>query len=299
MGNPYRLRSDTMFDRIDDEFKEDPMRIVFLSLEGSVTERQYFTHVQNHRESLGIKKNVHVFPLARRADDTSSDPMSVVELLEEYLELRNTDNLPKALRDLIPEEYSYEFIEEYIRNPVCDDVKKKSFKALLARIGIDLEHDFFLKNYKSDQDIFGIVLDRDYKSHSLLQMREIVSLCRTKGYKCYVTTPLFEFWLLMHLVDIKAVYPDELEAFRINNKESNKHTFTSKKLSEAASHAKSISEKRFKEIYLPNIDYAIRQARENFTTDLDQLIGDGTSENTAMGALGSNLPELFDLLRKV
>ena len=41
MGNVFRLKSSTMFVRADEEIKESPLRVVFLSVEGNKTERIY------------------------------------------------------------------------------------------------------------------------------------------------------------------------------------------------------------------------------------------------------------------
>ena len=45
MANAFRLKSTTMFSRMDDDINEQPMRIVFLSVEGNKTERQYYEYV--------------------------------------------------------------------------------------------------------------------------------------------------------------------------------------------------------------------------------------------------------------
>ena len=45
------------------------------------------------------------------------------------------------------------------------------------------------------------------------------------------------------------------------------------------------------------MDFAINQARENFCTDLSDLVGDDLQPQNRMGIVGTNLPDLFDLLR--
>ena len=102
----------------------------------------------------------------------------------------------------------------------------------------------------------------------------------------------------MHLVDIKEIYAGELDKFIVNENLTDKHTFTSKEVSKIAKHSKAISEQKFLEYYLPKIDFAIRQAKENFTMDLDELIGEDSSADSKMGKLGTNIPELFELLRE-
>lgn len=49
MANTFRLKSTTMFSRMDDDINEQPLRIVFLSVEGNKTERQYFDYVENQK----------------------------------------------------------------------------------------------------------------------------------------------------------------------------------------------------------------------------------------------------------
>ena len=104
---------------------------------------------------------------------------------------------------------------------------------------------------------------------------------------------------MLHLIDAKKITEEELKRIRQNDNVSEKHTFTSKWVSDLAGHSKAISEKVFIENYLLNVDFAITQARENFCIDLKDLVGDDLEKDSKMGAVGTNLPELFDLLRNV
>lgn len=299
MKNSFRLKSDAMFVRSEEENQIPPMRIVFLSVEGNKTEQNYFEWIEKYREELGIKAMVHVHPLKRAKNDTLSAPQDVLELLEEYIELREADILPERMRKVIPEEYTDEFIKRYMENDESlNRALKENFETLLQQAGIDLEYDWFLKEYSGKKDIFGIVIDRDYDTHSVLQMKNIVQQCKERNYRCFITTPCIEFWLLMHLVDIHSEYK-EMQEFRDNQKKSRKHTFTSLQVSNRAGHSKGISEDTFKTFYLPRVDFAIRQAKESFATEIDKLIGTDESEDAKKGELGSNLPELFALLREM
>ena len=289
-----------MFTRPEEEDLELPLRIVFLSVEGNKTECQYFNYIEKYRTILGIKRGVHIHPLKRAKNDNNSAPENVLELLEEYMELRDTEGFPPRLRDAIPKNYSFDFVKKYLNNELDsekDDVN--DFELLLKEAGIDLAYSLFLQEYKSDDDIFGIVLDRDYKNHSVSQMKKIISECDAKNYKCFLSTPLFEFWLLLHLVDIYEEYPKNLDDLLINNHVSDKHTYTSKLVSDIAGHSKSISEAVFKQFYLNKIDFAIKQAKKNFPYKINELIGDDSSEESQRGKLGTNIPDLFELLREV
>jgi len=84
-----------MFVRPEESKKQSPLRIVFLSVEGNKTEQNYFEWIEKYREQLGIKSMVHVHPLRRSKNDTLSAPEHVLELLEEYIEIRESEVLPE------------------------------------------------------------------------------------------------------------------------------------------------------------------------------------------------------------
>ena len=300
MEKSFRLSSDGMFLRPEEIFPEKPLRIIFLSVEGNVTEQNYFGWLEKYREKLGIKTGVHVHPLRRGKRDNFSAPAQVLELLEEYIEIRESDILPDRMRKVIPTKYTDAFVQQYMKDPdSVDKDKKEQFEMLLKQVGIDLEYQFFVKEYQGQDDLFGVVIDRDYNTHTVMQLNEIRKQCIEKGYHFFITTPCFEFWLLLHLVDVKKQYKGDMQKFRDNEKKTNKHTFTSFQVSEHAGHSKKISEKIFRQYYLNHIDYAISQTKKSFSTDVEELIGTDETEDSKKGKLGSNLPELFKLLREV
>lgn len=53
MINRYRLTS-TVYDREDEKQKILPEKRIFLSVEGNVTEKEYFDGVSKNREKIGI-----------------------------------------------------------------------------------------------------------------------------------------------------------------------------------------------------------------------------------------------------
>lgn len=299
MENGFRLNFDGMFERSEEDRQEAPARIVFLSVEGNRTERQYFDCVEKYRGEIGIQKEVHIHPLKRSRKDHYSAPQDVLELLEEYVQLRQETDLPKRLKKVIPAKYSDEFVAQYLEGELKEKAEIEQFEFLLKQVGVDLAYANFLRTYKSDNDVFCIVIDRDYKSHSVQQMRKISQECSDKGYRCFISTPLFEFWLLLHLTDLSRKSIEELDKILINDYVSNKHTYTSNLVSNIAGHSKNITEKIFQKFYLPKIDYAIKQAKEKYACSVDDLIGNEESDNASMGKLGTNIPELFDLLREV
>lgn len=282
MSIPHRLNAGNRFERPE---TQSIKRVVFLSVEGEVTERRYFEFVRESRETLGIKSVVEIHVLRR--GDSSSSPEKVVELLENYLEVRNNNDFLAEVDKLELKHYDKEFIHKYLEAPDTIDVKeKRQFEGFLKEEQLDLTYLLFLNKFKGsdngENDVFGIVIDRDAGNHSPEDMARIFDECDEKGYRCFLTNPRFEFWLLLHVADVKSEYPDELEKMLDFNDET-----VDKHLLEKTGGGKKIQRKTFDTYFLPNIDTAIERAN-----------GLCTSRNKLLDQLGSTLGELFELLRE-
>lgn len=280
----YRLGSRSLFTR-PNENSTDAKRVVFLSVEGSKTEAQYLNFIEEYRDRLGINAIVHIEVLKKY--DTKSDPENVLELLEEYVQLREDEKFGEIIDTLHLKKYSTEFIKSYLENPSGLTKKERNrFEAALREEQIDLLYLCFLNQYKTEDDSFGIVIDRDCGSHAVQQMKEVVKRCKEKNYLCYITNPCIEFWQLLHVSDVATEYSELLEDILQNKKDANDNTFVSNLLYEKTGERKSIQAKSFKKYYLPNVDLAIERAK-GFASG-DRLLEE----------LGSNLGELIELLRK-
>ena len=282
MSIPHRLNAGNRFERPE---TQSIKRVVFLSVEGEVTERRYFEFVRESRETLGIKSVVEIHVLRR--GDSSSSPEKVVELLENYLEVRNNNDFLAEVDKLELKHYDKEFIHKYLEAPDTIDVKeKRQFEGFLKEEQLDLTYLLFLNKFKGsdngENDVFGIVIDRDAGNHSPENMARIFDECDEKGYRCFLTNPRFEFWLLLHVADVKSEYPDELEKMLDFTDET-----VDKHLLEKTGGGKKIQRKTFDTYFLPNIDTAIERAN-----------GLCTSRNKLLDQLGSTLGELFELLRE-
>ena len=282
MSIPHRLNAGNRFERPE---TQSIKRVVFLSVEGEVTERRYFEFVRESRETLGIKSVVEIHVLRR--GDSSSSPEKVVELIENYLEVRNNNDFLAEVDKLELKHYDKEFIHKYLEAPDTIDVKeKRQFEGFLKEEQLDLTYLLFLNKFKGsdngENDVFGIVIDRDAGNHSPENMARIFDECDEKGYRCFLTNPRFEFWLLLHVADVKSEYPDELEKMLDFNDET-----VDKHLLEKTGGGKKIQRKTFDTYFLPNIDTAIERAN-----------GLCTSRNELLDQLGSTLGELFELLRE-
>lgn len=271
MKNNYRLSS-TIFEREDEKDKVELPKIFFLSVEGNATEKEYFKGVSANRKHLGINAIVDVEVLSRSSKDTGSAPSQVIELLEEYLRLRENgkESLIKDIPVEFVQKYGVEFIRDFLDGG--DNIPKKrknAFVTDLLKIGYDINYRKYLQNYRNDLDEFGILIDRDMHTHSEANMLECIQYCKEKGYACYIVNPCFEFWLLLHLSDVKSEYSDRFDMIKENKKVSDNHTFVSKEVSNKAHHGKSGI--NFKKNYMLHVDDAISRAKE-FTSDEVSLV---------------------------
>lgn len=271
MINKFRL-SANVYERENDKERENVQKIIFLSVEGNKTEKEYFEGISRYRERLGITSKVDVEVLKRHRKDTNSAPQQVVELLEEYLRLREIgdEDLVKEIPKEFVEHYGIQFIKNYLENPNnIPKHERNEFNTELQKIGYNASCRKYLRKYNHNLDEFAILIDRDVQTHSEVNMESIVSYCRKKKYQCYIANPCFEFWLLLHLSDVKIEYSKELDKIKENAKVSKSHTFVSKEVSNKVNHGKRGI--HFERNYLPYVDTAIDRAK-NFSSDEFELI---------------------------
>lgn len=288
MANKFRLQS-PIYERETETEKIDPYKIFFLSVEGNLTEKEYFEKISLFRERLGINVKVDVEVLQRSNKDTNSAPKHVIELLEEYVfdvrEKSDSDIIDKV-SPLFKSKYSKEFIGVYLNNPdnlLVED--KKQFLSDLLIMGYDLNYRKYLAKYNNEGDQFCIVIDRDWTTHSEKNMYDCIKHCEENGYLCFISNPCFEFWLLMHLCDINEKYVNDLDKIKCNAKMSQKHTYVSKEVWTLAGHGKAHLD--FENNYLPKVLYAIEQAKK-FETDKKKLVNN----------IGTNIGELIEKMKQ-
>lgn len=291
MAISHRLAS-PMDQRPDVGLEQPPKRIVFLSVEGSETEKQYFQYIEKYKHELSIQSVIHVEVLSRWSKDTKSDPQHVYDLMQEYLDIRNNGIQPTDIFSKIvagkEDLFSMENITAFM-NGTLNPTEMYLYQNELRCVNIDYEYQKFLSTYKGedDNDIFAVVIDRDKGSHSEENIRQLYKVCKENGIHCFITNPCFEFWLLLHICNIEEELSDHYSDLLENAKVSNKHTYVSHELSCRVHHAKTIGENRFIQYYLHNLDIAIERARK---LNID--------EYALLNHLGSNLPTLFDILRQ-
>lgn len=284
---PHRLRS-SAFKRPDDGLNEMPRSIVFLVLEGSVTEPQYFTYVEKYKHNLGIHPLVRVEPLTRWKRDTATDVDSMLAILQECDNIRNKGVQIENICEMTEGKYTKKDIQRYVAQEMTP-IEERKLEENLFQQQIDIAYYRYLTNVKGKDtdDTFGIVLDRDQNNRSLSHMEHLLARCEQEGWECFLTNPCFEFWLLLHVCDVQAEYINKLDCLLKNPKISQHHTYVSAELSKRVGHRKGLSETQFEMNYLPNIDRAIERA-EQLTKSNEELVN----------GIGSSMPELFRILRE-
>ncbi|WP_157673896.1 RloB family protein [Cognaticolwellia beringensis] len=139
-------------------------------------------------------------------------------------------------------------------------------------------------DYKSDYDKLWIVCDTESDDEARKkQIKEIMPICDSKGYFLAICNPLFEFWLLLHIVDISTydqgvLYRNKWET------SSKKRRYIDKELSNQLINGYSKKAGKFNTniVSLENIRKALEQERL-FTNNKDSIINN----------LGSNLGDLI------
>lgn len=144
------------------------------------------------------------------------------------------------------------------------------------------------EKFREGFDEFIVVFDRDsYKPVDKKRQQYLDFIDEAKDLvKLAVTSPCFEFWLLLHYEDSIQQIQNDYELFRQNTKVSKTHTFTSKRFSDLSGR-NSKSNLRFEEL-VDRIDVAINQEK-------DELIKQDIYE--MCDKLGSNIGKLIEKLR--
>lgn len=275
----------------------------FFAFEGVRTEERYFRVVlHKYYENL-------VFLTRTSAHKGWSHPKKILDLIESTI--KNSEAMVLYYKDL--EDYLYDFynlenklitknvINKHLRKflnkfsiKLDDNIDESKLNELLDYINNNLKKEFSLKSilknnllinfikeqsdYRPEIDIISLIVDRDAKSFTKQDYKEVVKKCNEKNIDFYVTNPCFEFWLILHFT--KDFTEDERKLLLSNNIQNNKETYAFNLL-------KSYDNKYNKSninmnTYLPLLNSAIENANY-FANDIDSLIDN----------LGTNLIDLF------
>jgi len=130
----------------------------------------------------------------------------------------------------------------------------------------------YLDDYdlKLDYDEAWMIVDRDIQNNSRELIEKIIKEVKEKGYNLGLSNPLFELWLLMHIININKYNFNELME---NKKVTTKRRFIDNELSRLLAGNGGYNKKRLNEniITLDNIKYAISQS-DNIEVFLDKIL---------------------------
>jgi RloB-like protein len=202
-------------------------------------------HQGLRRKSAGRRREQHTF-FVIASEGTETEP-AYFEMLKHYVQ--NNSYLGTSIK-----------VEPLRRMTTASD-PKDIIKML----------DEFKKTFIwEDGDEFWLVLDADQlgtpsKIHKLV---EIAQLCRQKSYEFCLSTPCFEWWLLLHFSDMTEFVAQELKDLFENKKVNANRSYLSKKLSDLLQEKGGFQKNTIKPtIFLPAIETAITNAKKYCPTD--------------------------------
>ncbi len=177
-------------------------------------------------------------------------------------------------------------LSEYLKNLVeIEIVHKLPGDSEPMAVMSNLEN--YIKNkydFNKGSDILWLVIDRESVEARKKNIQEIVPECDSKGYSIALTNPLFEFWLLLHVVDIEKYNNDTLLNNEWMNASKNRR-YIDKELSNILPEGFNKKKGRFNQdiVNLQNVKRAISQEQQ-FTTSYPDILDE----------LGSNIGELLN-----
>lgn len=135
-------------------------------------------------------------------------------------------------------------------------------------------------DFQEGSDILWLVIDRESVDSRKNAIKQIMPICEEKGYNISLSNPTFEFWLLLHVADIKnydtaTVYANEFV--------TKKRRFLDKELSNILENGYNKSNFNEDIVSLENIRNAVSQEKE-FCNTLPELLNN----------LGSNVTSLIN-----
>ena len=140
------------------------------------------------------------------------------------------------------------------------------------------------KNISLDSfDIYWIVIDRETQESKIRNLEKALEICRDENYNVALSNPNFEFWLLLHLEDIKQYNIEDLSKNKKPSKKAKR--FIEKELSQRLEGGYSKKSNNFNTdiITIENIKLALEQERL-FANSIEEIKNN----------LGSNIGRLIE-----
>ena len=212
----FRLGNiDPSLSRIQPELEIKPK--LFFVVEGAETERIYVQEFKN----LFADKILGEVICLDRIDKHKSNQLYIVTLIDNYfksLSTLDTSIIQKInlLRDdILREEQTSDTFLIGKLDEIKELIDQQLFEKLFGKIDLNVASDPLqilnaiveLQNFSKDFDQILILIDRDGQSFKPWQYDQVIAISEEQGYKLGITNPCFEFFLFLHLNDIKS--PDK------------------------------------------------------------------------------------------
>lgn len=223
----YRLSNQPIDkSRIVTKYRTPKSKILFFA-EGAKTEIIYLQEFKKRYDNTNRNIQIEIFDRLKHLSGNSNQ-LDVVEATKDYL--KHCKNLGKRKRNFIQDtinklEYDNWSLEE-IKNLTEELERRIDATILNPRDALKSQLHSIKTAFEFDAELgdkICFILDRDHNSFSEKQFDDVLSICNEENYDLGISTPNFEFFLLLHLTDDFA----DIEHSYIFNNTSN---FTEEKL---------------------------------------------------------------------
>lgn len=299
-----------------------PRRKYLLLFEGAETEPIYFDMIVEQRTNLNISSLITISPIKRSFTEAGwSNPKKIAQTIIRTLEIQESGKYPYI--KLI--EWITEYIDtNRILTIGCKNIQQELEGICINQMQVQLSDTvdvqdldntishilkFYIKKRKklriedldecatnikndnqilfdSENDVLCLIVDRDSESFSASQYDEVVTLCREKQMKLFVSNPDFEFWLLLHFDQVHSIDKESL----LTNPKIGKKKFSECQLKELFP---SFKKTKYKAVeFLPAIPKAIEnekrfcediiELKNNVGSNVGILISDMQKEESAL-----------------
>lgn len=201
----YRLSNQPIDkSRIVTKYRTPKSKILFFA-EGAETEIIYLQEFKRRYDNTTKNIKIEIFSRLKHLTGNSNQ-LYVVKAAKDYL--KNCQDLGKKKRN---------FINDTISKLEYDNLSLEEFKSLIEELERRIDHtvlnprDAFKSQLHSIKVAFEFdaelgdkicfILDRDHHSFSPEQFDDVLSICKEENYELGISTPNFEFFLLLHLTD--------------------------------------------------------------------------------------------------
>lgn len=199
-GSPFSARQ-------QNSETKNPNKMYFIFTEGVQTEQIYFEELSNYSAK---KEEITIHVMNRwKSRSGNSNQYRVAQDVENYI--NNIANLDKAEKD--------KFIGYFNQLEGCNvdtliSLANKLDKFVKKHSNLLSNDDFIqqqlaavvtLSKFDKEYDHICIFVDRDKNSFSDNQFDSLIELCEKNDFILGITNPCFEFYLLLHLSDLREI----------------------------------------------------------------------------------------------